>query len=254
MRHRHWLDGNFRGKVAGEMKPHERIIVALDVDSLDKALPLVESLSPHVGCFKVGLELLTSAGAPEVVAAIHERGGKVFFDGKFDDIPNTVAGAAKAAAALGVHMFDVHACCGIEGMKAAAANKGKSLLLAVTVLTSFDEEGSRRVFGASSSEKVKQFVEDAAKAGVDGVVCSPKELEMLSRLSAAERLLKVTPGVRPAWAAANDQKRTLTPKEAIQRGASYLVIGRPILQPPSVMGTPQAAAKEIAREIAEGLQ
>lgn len=236
------------------MKPHERIIVALDVDSLEKALPLVETLAPHVGCFKVGLELITSAGAPQVVQAIHERGGKVFFDGKFDDIPNTIAGAAKAAAKMGVHMFDVHACSGREGMKAAAQHKGTSLLLAVTVLTSFDDAGSCQVFGAPSHEKVKQFAEAAAQSGVDGIVCSPQELLMLSQNPLTQKLIKVTPGVRPQWASANDQKRTLTPKEAIQNGASYLVIGRPILQPPSVMASPQAAAKEIALEIAEALK
>src|SRR5688572_29213992 len=147
------------------MTPKDRIIVALDVDSLDLALPLIEKLSPYVGCFKVGLELLTAAGAPAVVKAVHDRGGSVFYDGKFDDIPNTIAGAAKAASRLGVKMFDVHACCGPKGIEAAAKNKGKSLLIAVTVLTSFDEAGAREIFGAGPKEKVPLLAEMAAKAG-----------------------------------------------------------------------------------------
>src|SRR6185369_7415393 len=102
-----------------------------------------------------------------------------FFDGKFDDIPNTVAGASKAVAQLGVRFFDVHACCGEAGMKAAVENRGKAKVLAVTVLTSFDGEGARHVFGAATDHKVLQFAQDAKRSGVDGVVCSPQELEVL---------------------------------------------------------------------------
>lgn len=233
------------------MNPKDRLIVALDVDSLEAAAPLVEVLAPHIGCFKVGLQLLTSVGAPKVVEFIHARGGRVFFDGKFDDIPNTIAGASRAAAALGVHMFDVHACSGPEGIKAAAKHKGRSLLLVVTVLTSFDEAGARKVFGASSREKVLEFARDASAAGADGIVCSPQELSDIVALPGMEKLLKVTPGVRPKWADANDQKRTLTPGEAIHAGATHLVIGRPILHPPASIGSPVEAAKRIGFEIAE---
>ncbi len=231
--------------------PKDRLIVALDVDSLDKAMPLVEQLAPHVGCFKVGLELLTSAGAPQVVKRLHDAGGSIFYDGKFDDIPATIAGASRAAAALGVKMFNVHASCGKESLAAAAKVKGKSILLAVTVLTSLDETACRHSFGMSPLEKVLAFARDAADSGCDGVVCSPKELEALSKDSATAKLLKVTPGVRPDWATAGDQKRTLTPGEAIRKGASYLVVGRPILQPPS--GTPADAAKRVVEEIGKAL-
>lgn len=233
--------------------PHERLIAALDVDSLDKAVPLVEELAPFVGCFKVGLELLTAEGAPRVVQQIHKLGGKVFFDGKFSDIPNTVASAAKALAALKVRMFDVHASSGLESIRAAAEHKGDSLLLVVTVLTSFDTAMAQHVFGEEPGPKVKLFALDAALAGADGVVCSPRELEILQNTVGTKHLLKVTPGIRPAWADSNDQKRVLTPAEAIRAGATHLVIGRPLVRPPRDIGTPREAAKRILDEIASAL-
>jgi orotidine-5'-phosphate decarboxylase len=231
----------------------DRIIVALDVDSLDKARSLVEELAPCVGCFKVGLELITSAGAPQVVTFVHELGGLVFFDGKFDDIPNTVGNAAKSAASLGVKMFNVHASCGIEAMSAAVANKGDSLVLAVTVLTSLEENNAHLIFGGPSKAKVLQFARDASIAGVDGIICSPQELELLGKQKELGDLLKVTPGVRPEWAAVGDQKRVMTPGEAVKAGATALVIGRPITKPPSEIGSPSEAAKLIAEEIASSL-
>lgn len=236
------------------MNPREKIIVALDVDSLEKARPFVETLSPHVGCFKIGLELLTAVGALEAVRFIHERGGQVFLDGKFDDIPNTVAGAARAAAALGVKMFNVHASSGIEAMTAAVANKGRSLVLAVTVLTSHDDAACRRIFGASAKEKVLQMARDAREAGVDGIVCSPQELEMLGHEKDFATLMKVTPGIRPEWAVRGDQKRVMTPSQAIKAGATALVIGRPITAPTKEVGTPVAAVRRIADEIAAELR
>lgn len=233
------------------MQPHERIIVALDVESLEKAEPLVKALAPVVGCFKVGLELLTRVGAPQVVDFIHGHGGKLFFDGKFDDIPNTVAAATRAVASMGVAFFDVHASCGAASLRAAAAEKKNSKLLVVTVLTSHDDESSRKVFGASPEEKVLAFAREAAACGADGIVCSPQELARLGADPLLKDLLKVTPGVRPEWAEANDQKRILTPAEAIRQGATHLVIGRPILKPPAAIGDPVRAARRIAEEIAK---
>jgi len=242
------------GIFAELMNPSERIIVALDVESLEKAEPLIRALSPVVGFFKVGLELLTSVGAPQVVDFIHQRGGKIFFDGKFDDIPNTVAAASRAVAAMGVSFFDVHASCGAASLRAAAAEKKSSKLLVVTVLTSHDEQSALKTFGASSEEKVLSFAREAALCGADGIVCSPKELPALAADPGLKHLLKVTPGVRPEWADANDQKRVLTPAEAIRQGATHLVIGRPILRPPSAIGDPVRAAKRIAEEIASVLK
>lgn len=234
------------------MEAKDRIIVALDVDSLDKALVLVEELHPYVGYFKVGLELLTNEGAPRVVQAIKEAGGRIFYDGKFKDIPNTVAGASKAVAKLGVDMFNVHASGGVEMMRAAVDNKGESKVLAVTVLTSLSEEDAHSIYGAPSKGKVIEFARWAKIAGIDGLICSPQELQVLGKQKELDGLLRVTPGVRPEWASAGDQKRIMTPGEAVKAGADYLVIGRPITKPPFDIGNSIAAAKMIAEEIEKG--
>lgn len=236
-----------------QLAVRNKIIVALDVDTLDKAKLLVKELIPHVDYFKVGLQLLTSVGAPKVVKFIHELGGKVFLDGKFNDIPNTMTGAAAAAAALGVKMFSVHACAGIEAMKAAARNKGDSKMLAVTVLTSLQEKDARLIFGANAKVKVIQFALDAKKAGADGIICSPRELELLGKRKEFVGLLKIAPCIRPKWAPAQDQKRIMTPTEAIAAGASMLVIGRPITKPPKEIGSPTNAVKLVAGEISKAL-
>ncbi|MDO8510234.1 MAG: orotidine-5'-phosphate decarboxylase [bacterium] len=243
----------------------DKIIVALDVSSLEEARPLVESLSEHVSCFKVGLELATAVGAPKVVKFIHDLGGKVFYDGKFSDIPNTVGRASKVISDLGVHMFNVHVSCGREAMLAAVDNKGFAKVLAVTVLTSLSVEDVYSMGYAACWPGVKSFesYEEAdlshymlslvnrmsllAKgSGVDGVICSPQELIILRNFA----FMKVTPGVRPSWAAKGDQKRVMTPAEAIKAGATALVIGRPITEPPREVGTPVDAVKRIYDEIA----
>lgn len=231
------------------MKPQDRIIVSLDVPDLDQMKALVETLSPYVGCFKVGLEIITACGAPLVVDTIHSLGGKIFLDAKFHDIPNTVAAAARSAASLGVKMFNLHASAGLEAMKSAVQNKGTSLLLAVTVLTSMDEATCQNIYHRSVMDTVKSFAKEAAHAGVDGLVCSPHDLHFLNSEPSLESLLKITPGVRPVWADSNDQKRVLTPLQALQAGATALVIGRPITKPPSKVGSPVEAAKRILEEI-----
>lgn len=235
------------------MDVKDRIIVALDVDSLGKAQRLVEELAPHVGCFKVGLELVTAAGAPQVIDFVHCLGGLVFYDGKFCDIPNTVGGAAKVVAGLNVKMFNVHASCGIEAMSAAVANKGSSLVLAVTVLTSLEENNAHLIFGGPSKAKVLQFARDAKIAGVDGVICSPQELELLGKQVELGDLMKITPGIRPEWASVGDQKRVMTPGEAVKAGATAIVIGRPITKPPLEIGSPSNAVRLIIGEIEQAL-
>lgn len=231
------------------MKARDRLIVALDVDTMEKAESLVKDLSPIVGCFKVGLQLLTAVGAPEVVTRIHAFGGSIFFDGKFDDIPNTVAGAAKAIAAMNVKMFDVHASAGRKSVEAAVENKGRSLVLGVTVLTSISENECLSIFGDYPGEKVLYFARMLVSAKADGVVCSPQELSLLGKADGLEPLMKVIPGIRPDWAAAGDQKRVMTPREAIKAGATMLVVGRPILEPPAVIGSPVDAVESILGEI-----
>ncbi len=231
------------------MATKDNIIFALDADSLAKATPYIEALAPYVGMFKVGLELLTAQGAPAVIHHIHRLGGQVFFDGKFDDIPNTVGAASRVVSGMGVKMFNVHASSGMDSIKAAAENKGKSQLLVVTVLTSTSDEESKRIFGAEPHDKVIQFAHDAKAAGADGIICSPQELELLTQIPDLKDLLKVTPGIRPEWAEANDQKRILTPSQAMKMGATHLVIGRPISNPPRGIGSPIDAAKKILEEI-----
>ncbi|MFA5098925.1 MAG: orotidine-5'-phosphate decarboxylase [Candidatus Paceibacterota bacterium] len=232
------------------MLARERIIVALDVGDMDKALFFVSLLASRGVCFKVGLELITSVGGPEITKTMSMLNGRVFYDGKFNDIPNTIAGAAKAVAKMKVKMFNLHASSGIEGMRAAVANKGQSLVLAVTVLTSLEENNAHLIFGAPSKAKVLQFARDAKLAGCDGIVCSPQELEFLAKNDEVKSLLKVTPGIRASNAAPDDQKRTLTPEEAAYKGADFLVIGRPI----TTAKDPVEAVLEISAEIARGLK
>lgn len=260
------------------MEAKERIIVALDVDSLDKALELVEELHPYVGYFKVGLELLTNEGAPKVVQAIKEAGGKIFYDGKFKDIPNTVAGASKAVTKLRVDMFNVHCLGGAAMMRAArkaaeevsqSQSRSRPIILGVTLLTSLDyndlvELGIYEELNISDPEELSQVKRErieqlvvrhlawlAQESGLDGVIASPQEIQAIRRYCQPEFLV-VTPGVRPDWAAAGDQKRVMTPGEAVKAGADYLVIGRPITKSPADIGNPIAAAKMIAEEIGIG--
>ena len=235
------------------MDPKNRIIVALDVSTLREAGQLVKKLSPHVWGFKVGLHLIISVGAPKVVRFLQNLGCKVFLDGKFHDIPNTMSGAAGAASALGAEMFTVHASSDIEGMRAAVEKSGIAQVIAVTVLTSLEENNANLIYGAPSKAKVLQFARYAKMAGCAGIVCSPQELEFLGRQKELEGLLKITPGVRPEWAEAGDQKRVMTPGEAILAGAGALVIGRPITKPPAKIGVPAEAARLIGEEIAEAL-
>lgn len=237
----------------GGIEPRDRIIVALDVPTLSRATAFVRRLAGRVGGFKVGLELLMAEGAPAVVRAVHELGGRVFLDGKFADIPNTVAGATRAVAAMGVWMFDVHASCGPAAIAAAASERGASTLLAVTVLTSMDDSASRAVFGAPAREKVLQFARMAARQGAGGIVCSPLELPVIRADPTLAGLATVVPGIRPAWAPAGDQARHTTPLEAIRAGATYLVIGRPILMPPPHVGTPEDAVTRVTEEVAHAL-
>lgn len=231
----------------------ERIIVALDVDSLEKVERLVSELGAYVGCFKIGLELINAVGGPQAVDFILKLGGQVFYDIKLKDIPNTMAGASKSITRLGVKMFNLHADNTIEAMKAAVENRGLALLLGVTVLTSIDEENCQLIYGASTKAKVLCFARNAMLAGLDGIVCSPQELKVIASHPELAEFLKVTPGVRPDWAQAGDQKRVMTPGEAIKAGADFLVIGRPITNPPKTFHSPLEAVQRIAEEIASAL-
>jgi len=231
-----------------------RLILALDVNEPDYALELVERLAPHVGMFKVGLELFTTAG-PEVVRAIHDRGSEVFLDLKFHDIPNTVASAAMAATRLGVYMFNVHASNGLEAMIATREavtklclkeNIRRPRLLAVTVLTSLSTEVLKGELCVHHSPRthVKHLARLAQKAGMDGVVASGQEARMI-RDNFGDNFLIVTPGVRPTWSTTDDQERVVTPSRAVREGADFIVMGRSILRHDS----PEKALELVSKEL-----
>lgn len=229
--------------------PDNRIIVALDFPSSDRAMDLADRLDPERCRVKVGKELFTRSG-PAVVDRLVSRGFSVFLDLKFHDIPNTVAKACAAAADLGVWMLNVHASGGTAMMQAAREQLDTvatpPLLIAVTVLTSLDRDDLAAIgCPGSPQERVTALATLATQAGLDGVVCSPLEAAAL-RAQLGTGPVLVTPGVRPVGAATGDQKRTMTPEQAIAAGADYLVIGRPI----TGARDPMAAITEIEAAMA----
>ncbi len=230
------------------MTAAEKLIVALDVSRLSEAEKLVKTLAPVVKTFKIGKELFTSVG-PEAVKMVRGYGSKVFLDLKFHDIPNTVASACEAAAALGVFMMNVHALGGRNMLTGAAQAVKKApthpLLLGVTVLTSMADADLNEIgVPGGVKEEVDKLTLLVQQCGLDGVVASGQEIEFI-RKAAGKNFLIVTPGVRPAWAAHGDQKRVITPKEAIEKGADFVVVGRPITQDKS----PREAAEKIIKEM-----
>jgi orotidine-5'-phosphate decarboxylase len=229
------------------------IIVALDVPSAEQALKLAEQVAPAVGAFKIGKELFVSAG-PDIVKRVRATGASVFLDLKFHDIPNTVAKAVAAAVRLDVQMLTIHTSGGAEMMSAAeqsaqatAKQLGQPapLVLGVTVLTSSNNQTLAEIGCEPDTEKqVTRLAELAVKAGLRGLVCSPLEIVALRKILPASIQL-VTPGIRTGAEKADDQKRTLSPREAMQAGASWLVVGRPIYAAPN----PRAAAEQILASI-----
>ncbi len=269
------------------MQPKDRLIVALDVPNLEVAKPLVDQLAPYVGIFKIGSELYTAEG-PAAIQEVRKRGGEIFLDLKFHDIPNTVEGAARSAAMHGVQMFNVHCAGGIDMMRAAvkgaseAAEKSgetRPMVLGVTVLTSMDyyallKDGAVRNFDDAHTgvkfnfnpydqknsefmdnfkrEQVEKLVlrraEQALAAGLDGVIASPLEIASLRKRFGFQFKI-VTAGIRFADGNADDQVRIGTPEAAIAAGADYLVVGRPI----TTAESPVEAAKRAVDEIERGL-
>ncbi len=231
-----------------------KICVALDVNTLEEAKDLARRLSPWVGLFKVGSQLFTSEG-PRIVEAIQSAGADVFLDLKYHDIPNTVVEASIVAARMGVFMFNVHSLGGYKMMNAVAnkiveeadkTNSRKPIVLGITILTSTSEEELRSDLriNVPLNEYVCHLAQLAKKSGLDGVVCSPKELTIIRKACGSDFVL-VTPGIRPIWASSDDQKRITTPRDAISNGADYIVVGRPITN----AEVPEIAAEKILQEI-----
>jgi orotidine-5'-phosphate decarboxylase len=229
-----------------------RLIVALDYPQSAPALAMAARLDPRLCKVKVGKELFTAAG-PALVAELSRRGFEVFLDLKFHDIPNTVAGAVRAAAALGVWMVNVHASGGRRMMQAArealgAPGPGVPLLTAVTVLTSMDPSDLDETgVGSPLEEQVVRLATLSVDAGLDGVVCSAREAPVLRRVLGPEPVL-VTPGIRPAGSVTGDQRRTLGPRDALVAGSDFLVVGRPI----TGASDPATAMRDILSEMSYG--
>jgi orotidine-5'-phosphate decarboxylase len=231
----------------------ERLIVALDVSDLEEVKGLVKLLASEVGMFKVGKQLFTHAG-PQAVRLIQDLGGEIFLDLKFHDIPNTVAKAAVEATRLGVKMFNVHASGSLEMMRATVKevrrvchqqNLRKPIMLAVTVLTSLNQDDLRRLgVDGQVADQVVRLALLTKEAGMDGVVASPHEVADI-RSACGRRFVIVTPGIRPRNVQRNDQQRVMTPGGAIQASVDYIVVGRPILEAKD----PVAAAREIIAEM-----
>ena len=225
------------------------IIAALDVPNAEAALKLAQQIAPAVGAFKIGGELFTAAG-PDMVRRVRDTGAAVFLDLKFHDIPNTVMKSVASAVRLDVQMLTIHTAGGVAMMRAAeesaqqtASQSGRNvpLVLGVTVLTSIDTAGLEEIgCGSNVGKQVERLASLAVKAGLRGLVCSPLEIAGLRQIL-PPRVQLITPGIRTGAEKADDQKRTLTPREAIDAGANWLVIGRPIY----AAENPRAAAEKI---------
>ena len=248
--------GQVTDKLREEAK--KRLIVALDVSSRREAFHYVRILQDQVGAYKIGMQLYNSEG-PDMVEYVQLYGGKIFVDLKFHDIPNTVAQTSRVMARREAYMYTLHASGGSKMLKAAAQAAAeeakllgvdKPLSLGVTVLTSMSQKDftEEMGFNVDIKDHVLNLALMAQKSGLDGIVCSPHEIEAI-RQACGKDFLIVTPGVRPKWAGVDDQERIMTPKEAIQKGASYLVVGRPITK----ADDPHQAAKMIIEEMAQAL-
>jgi orotidine-5'-phosphate decarboxylase len=226
-----------------------------------EAKRLMDQFVGLVSHVKFGLQLATRESWSAGIAAAHERGFKVFCDTKFKDIPNTVEHAAYALCHHQPDFFTVMADNSYDALRAARLGvdravkdlhyAAKPMVIGVTLLTSISEQECQRIYGANASVKTMDFGNAAVAAGFDAIVCSPEELGLFRATAAFDNTLIITPGVRPTWAQANDQQRTATPSEALNRGADMLVIGRPITQPPKEIGSPKEAIKRIIAEIEE---
>jgi orotidine-5'-phosphate decarboxylase len=237
------------------IKTEEKLILALDVSDYKEALDIVDNFQDAIKIYKVGLELFTSQG-PKIIKELTQRGKQVFLDLKFHDIPNTVSRAAVTAVRHGITMFTIHTSGGEQMLRACAEsvvsvclkeNIPRPKLLGVTVLTSIDQNILRDELGSamSLSALVRALARMAFRSGLDGVVASAQEIVMI-REHLGDKFLIVTPGIRPSWSPPNDQKRTMTPKQALRAGADYIVMGRSIIKQPHQLNAMERIFHEIS--------
>ncbi len=233
----------------------EKLVFALDVASYDEAESLVKELKDYIGVFKVGKQLFTAEG-PEIFKMIRKYNGKIFADMKYNDIPNTVASAARVLVRQGVEIFNIHANGGYEMIKKTReaieeeANKlgvKRPVLLAVTVLTSLSDDDMKMMkIEESAKDHVLTLANLAKDAGADGVVCSPQEVDLIKE-NIGKDFITLTPGIRPTWSVTGDQKRIMTPSQAMKKGTDYIVVGRPIRTAENRV----EAAKKVLQEMGE---
>lgn len=237
----------------------DKIMVAVDVDELAGAKLLVASIAESGAAIKIGNQLGTFEGWAKAVELARTNNVQIFCDTKFKDIPETVKKSARAITRHQPDFFTIMADNSPEALRAAVEGADSAVrdfslakrprILGVTVLTSIDGPTCQSIYGGSPKDKVVQFAQTAAEANLDGIVCSAEEAALLRTYPELDNLLIVTPGIRPTWATAGDQSRITTPSDALQAGANYLVIGRPITRPPSTIGTPIQAIEAIAKEL-----
>jgi orotidine-5'-phosphate decarboxylase len=227
--------------------PGSRLIVPLHLSTVKNAPELVDELmAADIRWFRIGIDLITAGMAADILSMVQERDGHVLWDGKFNDIPDSVAAATKQVASWGVDLLTAHASAGRESLKAAVDNRGSAKVVAVTVLTTMGSLEAQRIFLRSATVAAGIFAESAADIGCQGVICGPRDLATIAHLR--RPLIRVTPLVVPDWA--DPTPATITPGDAVRGGADYLIIDRPILEPPPQVGSRAEAVKKIIDEIA----
>lgn len=234
----------------------ERLWVALDYSAIEEAEFVLAAVANQVGAFKVGTEIAARQGWENPIEYIHRKGGEVFADTKLNDVPATVRKTAGTILENDPEFINIHVSSGTESMKALTESVSKNgqethtKTLGVTALTSLPDHEIREIFGRNHNEAVKRMGHMAVQNGLDGLICSPREIPIIRNDEELDGLVLATPGVRPQWANKNDQQRVATPREAIGMGGDYMIVGRPITQSP-LEGGPEESVARIVSEIAE---
>lgn len=239
-----------------KLSAEERVWVALDYSSVEEADLVLGAVANRIGAFKIGTEIAARQGWKKPIEYIHQKGGQVFADTKLNDVPTTTGKTASIILENSPEFINIHTSSGMESMKALTESVSKNSkepytkTLGVTALTSLSEQEIQEIFGRNHTEAVKHMGRMALQSGLDGLICSPQEIPVIRNDEELDGLVLATPGVRPQWANKNDQQRVTTPREAIEMGGNYVIIGRPITQSP-LEGGPEESVARIVSEIAE---